>query len=128
MEKLLSEYYDALDRLRSNSPRVVPKGTRISNDAVSLEAGRKKGSIKKSRVQFCSLIVAIDAARKHQGQPKDSADKKLVGLKATVSLLRQELEAALAREFSLVIELRKIQARTSGENVSRIKGIHKPAD
>lgn len=125
MENLLSDYYDALDRLRENSQLVVPKGTRITNDAVSLEAGRKKGSIKKSRTQFCALIAAIDAARKNQGKPKDVDGEKLARLKATVSQLRQELEAALAREFSLVIELRDTQGKLKIESGRRISSIKK---
>lgn len=45
----LAEYFAALERLKAGKPRIVPKGSRITNDAISLEAGRGKGSIKKSR-------------------------------------------------------------------------------
>ena len=53
----LADYFEALDRLQKGRPRIVPLGTKITNDAVSLEAGRKKGSIKKSRDLFKDLIV-----------------------------------------------------------------------
>ena len=45
----LNDYYAALERLKANKPEVLPKGSAINNDTVALEAGRKRGSIKKSR-------------------------------------------------------------------------------
>ena len=43
MADILQDYFDALDRLKNGKPINVPKGTKITNDSVSLEAGRKKG-------------------------------------------------------------------------------------
>jgi hypothetical protein len=60
MADILKEYFAALGRLKEGKPVNVPKGTRITNDSVSLEAGRKKGTIKKSRPIFSDLIEAID--------------------------------------------------------------------
>lgn len=45
----LNEYYAALERLKVNKPTIITKGSAINNDTVALEAGRKRGSIKKSR-------------------------------------------------------------------------------
>jgi len=42
----IEEYYAALERLKAGRPKVVPKGSRITKDAVSVEAGRDIGSIK----------------------------------------------------------------------------------
>ena len=42
---MIEEYFKALERLKKNKPLNVPIGTKITNDAVSLEAGRKKGTI-----------------------------------------------------------------------------------
>lgn len=123
MNKSLSEYFDALERLIANSPKIVPRGTRISNDAVSLEAGRKKGSIKKSREQYSALIVAIEGAQKRQCGPDVVEAEKLMRLRATVTQLKQELEAALAREFSLVIELRKVRSQLTKANSASVTGI-----
>ena len=39
----LLDYFDALERLKSGKPINVPKGTKITNDSVALEAGRKRG-------------------------------------------------------------------------------------
>ncbi len=47
MADILQDYFDALERLKTGKPVNVPKGTKITNDSVSLEAGRKKGTIKK---------------------------------------------------------------------------------
>lgn len=45
---------------------VLPKGSAINNDTVALEAGRKRGSIKKSR--HTALIEAIGLAAQEAGQ------------------------------------------------------------
>lgn len=66
MSDSLHLYYEALDRLKEGTPVLVPKETKISNDTVSLEAGRKKGSIKKSRNGFFQLIEEIKQAQKNQ--------------------------------------------------------------
>lgn len=55
---VLNEYYAALERLKANKPTVLPKGSAINNDTVALEAGRKRGSIKKSR--HAALIEVIE--------------------------------------------------------------------
>lgn len=54
--KNIDIYFSALERLIKNVPVNVPLGTKISYDAVSLEAGKSKGSIKKSRPIFTDLI------------------------------------------------------------------------
>lgn len=66
----MKEYFEALTRLREGTSTIVPKGTKITKDAVSLEAGRGKGSIKKSRIQFAELIKCIDEAAIEQRQPR----------------------------------------------------------
>jgi len=65
-ESNLEIYFEALERLKDNRPINVPKGTKINNDTVSLEAGRKRGSIKKSREVFENLIKAINKAKTEQ--------------------------------------------------------------
>ena len=42
MSKALADYFEALDRLKSNKPINIPKDSKINNDNVALEAGRKK--------------------------------------------------------------------------------------
>ena len=48
----VDNYLSALERLKNNTPVVLPKGTRISKDTVALEAGRKRSSIKINTYRF----------------------------------------------------------------------------
>jgi len=116
----LADYFEALDRLKRGHSINVPKGTKITNDAVSLEAGRGKGSIKKSRPIFVDLIHAIEIAAAEQvkglNQQKDRLDKA----KLNAEQYRLELEAALAREVSLLFELYEVKkqlAKFTGANI-----------
>lgn len=47
MNETLQEYFDALERLKSNHPINVPKGSKINNDTVALEAEEKGVQLKK---------------------------------------------------------------------------------
>ena len=120
----LAEYFQALERLKNGHPRFVDKSTKITIDAVSLEAGRKKGSIKKSRELFRDLIEAIDAAAVEQARPQQERVARLNKVKQTVESLREQLDNALARELSLLAELyetKKKLAQLTGENVLPIR-------
>ena len=55
-------YYDALDRLVRGEPQILRHPYKINKDTVALEAGRKRGSIKKSRKAHQALILAIEEA------------------------------------------------------------------
>ncbi len=116
----LEEYFAALERLKAGTPEHVPPGARITNDAVSVEAGRGKGSIKKSRAIFADLIRAIDEAALEQANPKSLERDKLLRTKGEAAVLRKQLESALAREVSLLKELfetRKQLAQLTGSKV-----------
>lgn len=121
----LGEYFAALQRLKKGQPNVVPKGTKITNDAVALEAGRGKGSIKKSRVVNADLIQAIDDAAAEQSKPKIEQKVQLSKSKGTAEQLRRDLEAAFGREISLLNELyetKKKLARLTGEKILPLRG------
>ena len=105
MADILKDYFEALERLKRGKPENVPKGTKITNDSVSLEAGRKKGTIKKSRPIFSDLIKAIDAAVKAEAKPHDEMRDRLDDAKAETARYRALWEEALAREVSLVKQL-----------------------
>lgn len=116
----LEEYFEALARLVANKPERIAPGTRITNDAVAQEAGRGKGSIKKSRPVFADLIAAIDAAATAQATAANPDKDKLAAAKAAAEDYRQKWEAALARELSLVQELFELKqqlAKLTGGNV-----------
>ena len=116
----LDEYYEALSRLKSGKPINVPKSTRITNDAVSLEAGRGKGSIKKSRSIFQDLIIAIKEAADEQIRPQNQQKLQLERTKEKAERYRRELEAALAREVSLLHELYETKKKLAELTDSKI--------
>lgn len=127
MSNVLTDYFDALERLKKGRSVKVLKGSKITNDNVSLEAGRKKGTIKKSRPVFESLIDAIDAAALEQAQPEDAAKAAIDAAKADAARYRTLWEESLAREVSLFHQLERAQqqlakdkAAVTGGNVTAI--------
>ena len=121
----LDEYFAALERLKKGRPAIVAKGMKITNDAVALEAGRGKGSIKKSRLLFADLIHAIDEAAVDQARPKNEQLDRLNKAKIAATELRRALEASMAREISLLHELYEVKkklARLTGETVLPLRG------
>ncbi len=105
----LDEYWEALERLKKGQPKKVSKGSRINNDTVALEAGRRKGSIKKSRLVFSDLIEAIKTASAELMEPAQAHKDQLDRLAANDRKHRRLYEEALAREFSLLREMRLLQ-------------------
>ena len=123
--KSIADYYSALDRLVKGRSRIIPRGTKITKDAVALEAGRGKGSIKKSRQAFSNLIADIEKAAAVQSSQKNIEKERLNRAKTKISQLRQQYEASLAREISLINELYSVKkklAQLSGEKVLPLRG------
>lgn len=123
-EEELQLYNESLDRLVAGKPTKVMKGARINNDTVSIEAGRGKGSIKKSRRGYAELIARIDAAAAEQAKPKRNAADRAQRMNSQVRDLEEKLDAALSREMSLVYELlaaRKLIAKLTGDKVVPIR-------
>ena len=114
MSDAMTDYYAALERLKKR------KGARINNDTVAIEAGRKKGSIKKSRPQFTELIAAIDTANVATARPKLGLNERLNRAKGDAKDLQAQLDESLARELALlrqVFSLRKELAALRGGSV-----------
>ncbi len=105
MSSALHEYYEALDRLKSNKTIKVPKGTKISKDAVALEAGRKRGSIKNSRAIFSELIADITAAAKEQNIKTSTNEVQLGKVKADRNRYKKLYEESLGRELSMLHQI-----------------------
>lgn len=105
----LNDYYAALERLKANKPIVLPKGSAINNDTVALEAGRKRGSIKKSR--HAALIEAIEQAAQQVGQNVlspaqqiEQAKTKTKAVKSDYEQLKEDYEILLEKCNSLLLE------------------------
>lgn len=105
----LNEYYAALERLKANKSTVLPKGSAINNDTVALEAGRKRGSIKKSR--HVALVDAIELAAQEAGQNKlspaqqiEQAKNRTKTVKTNHEQLKEDYEKLLEKVNSLLLE------------------------
>lgn len=106
---MISEYEDALERLINNKPINIPKGSKINNDTVALEAGRKRGSIKKSRDIFSDLIKEIDDASNEKKFPTKEYEQKILKWKNKANGYRNLYEEVLNRELMLIERLRNLE-------------------
>jgi|SRR5471030_269130 len=93
----IDKYLQALQRL-------ADRGEKINNDSVALEAGSGRGSIKRSRVAYATLIAAIDAAAQAQQAGKVEADP-VPALRQEKANLVRLLDGALERELALLSEV-----------------------
>ena len=105
----LNDYYAALERLKANKPIILPKGSAINNDTVAFEAGRKRGSIKKSR--HAALVQAIELAAQQAGQNVlsptqqiEQAKSKTKAVKSDYEQLQEDYEKLLEKCTSLLME------------------------
>jgi len=105
----LQEYWDSLDRLKKGKPINVKTGGRITNDQVSLEAGRNRGSIKRSRPVYHELIEAIEQANTCLINPKKIEKQKLQKKKAEVDKYKNLYEESISRELSLLREVHELK-------------------
>ncbi|MDO3656088.1 hypothetical protein [Acinetobacter genomosp. 15BJ] len=113
----LDEYYAALERLKANKPNVLAKGSAINNDTVALEAGRKRGSIKKSR--HTALVAVIELTAQEAGQnvlsPTQQIEKaknKTKAMKSDYEQLREDYEKLLEKCNSLLLENFELRRKT----------------
>lgn len=116
MRNTLNDYFEALERLKKNEPLIVPKDSKITNDSVALEAGRQKGSIKKSRPVFGDLIEAIEKASREQSKELNPVNEQVEKLKGEVAYYKNAWESALAREGSLINEVFELKRELQIKN------------
>lgn len=97
MSKTIKNFENALQRLIDGKSNIVKPPYTINNDTVALEAGRKRGTIKKSRPELADLIEAIAKAEanrtgKYETDQQDNRDIKLQKATEKISKLEVELE------------------------------------
>lgn len=114
----LQPYYSALDRLSAGTSTIVPKGTKITLNAVAQEAGKSEGSIKKSRTIYSSLIQEIKVRAKQQSEQSApgvlrirDAKQKTAKARASAVDFEEKYKAALARELMLLKALDEAERR-----------------
>ncbi|MFW1909360.1 hypothetical protein ACG9HW_02105 [Acinetobacter ursingii] len=96
-----NDYYAALERLKANKPIILPKGSAINNDTVALEAGRKRGSIKKSR--HAALIESIEQAAQQVRQNVLSPAQQVVKAKTKTKAVKNDYEQ-LQEDYEKLLE------------------------
>ncbi|BAK71263.1 hypothetical protein [Aliarcobacter butzleri] len=105
----LEVYFEALKRLKDNRPINMPVGTKINNDTVSLEAGRKRGSIKKSREVFDFLIEEINNAKTEPYKNEVMLKEKVDKYKKLYLKYKEYYEQVLVRELMLIERLKELE-------------------
>lgn len=106
---MIEEYFEALDRLIKNNPINVKKGTKINKDTVALEAGKKRGSIKKSRQVFSLLIEKIDTLQDKQNFPINNLKIQKSKYKNEAEAYRKKYEDSLNRELMYIEKINKLE-------------------
>jgi hypothetical protein len=108
----LDDYRSALQRLIEGKTQIVPKGSSINKDTVALEAGRKRGSIKKSREEHSEIILELEVAaathfERSKPTPNQEIDKQKnlkQAVKKELRSLKDDYELALNQIVSLLYE------------------------
>lgn len=121
MNETLQDYFAALDRLKSNNPINVPKNSKINKDIVALEAGRKRGSIKRSREMFLELIEAINIASNENNAHYDKLTSKISKLKSSTQNYKELYEKAINMEIMYlerINELEKLLKKKSSLSIN----------
>jgi len=114
-------YWDALDRLIKNKPIRVSIGSRINKDTVALEAGRKRGSIKKSRPAFKLLILAIADAANGATDENHQLKRSLESSKIKTKDYRILYHKSLNRELMLIEELRDLKNKMKQSKIIQLR-------
>lgn len=111
MSKALMNLYDALNRLKSNTPLNVQRGSKINNDTVALEAGLKRGAVKRSRPELAELLDDIKEAESNRvGKEYNKNNAKITMQKETLKLknklieLQEKYDQQLAQINNLIFE------------------------
>ena len=107
-----SKYEAALKRLVSKTPKILSIGAyNINNDSVAIEAGSKRGAIKKSR--YPELILAIrlasEAWDKSNISPVNKEKAQKEKAKSAYEILKERFEASLKREQELALRLEDLE-------------------
>ena len=109
INKTLEEYYDALHRLIENNPVNIPKNSKINKDTVALEAGRKRGSIKKSREVFLELIEAIKKASDDKNKSTVQHIEQISNFKNKMNTFKSLYEEGLNRELMYLERINELE-------------------
>ena len=119
----LADYFDVLERLKNNTTINLPKGSKINKDAVSLEAGRKRGSIKKGREEFLELIKAIEEAENRANAPKIQYEKLLKKYKVQKKENKRLEEDIANRELMMLERISQLERMKKKHGLTIVNNI-----
>lgn len=122
-ESAEARFRQAFERLKAGEPKVMPKGTPVTQNNVAREAGCKDpGALKKAR--FPALVAAIQAyvelhpvtaqsagQRAKKQRARKSADERLEDMKHQRDQAQSILASANRRILELTEEVRDLQQR-----------------
>ncbi|WP_182003004.1 hypothetical protein [Acinetobacter lactucae] len=130
MSKAIKNFEAALQRLIDGNPIVIKPPYSINNDTVALEAGRKRGTIKKSRPELADLLITITKAEafrigKIDAEPKDVRDIKLEKAAKKISELEVEL-AEIKDKYAKQLAQLNMQIYRNMQLQKELQAIKKP--
>jgi hypothetical protein len=125
-QKSINEYYSALNRLITDDPIYLEKGTKINFDTVALEAGRGRGAIKGNSQEIVALKIKIKEAqllKERQSKSKTAINKnidwkiKYMKLKDEYLSLKFEQKVQAEQLVSLIFELAEMKKKLAIYNL-----------
>jgi hypothetical protein len=127
-------FQEAFDRLKRDKPKLLPKGTKVTQNNVAREAGLDPSALKKAR--FPVLIEEIQRWVVEHGQENKGSPSQAIyaqrnrnrTLREQVESLKLQRDSALAllvdadaRILALTIENQRLQATRPKPNVTRLR-------
>lgn len=80
--QVLAPFYEALDRLRKNTPIRLPVNSKVNIKNVALEAGKAEGAIRQDRINYLPIIKAIQNSDEKDTRRK--LDQRKIELKSAL--------------------------------------------
>lgn len=130
MSKAVKNFEDALQRLIDGKPRIISNPYSINNDTVALEAGRKRGAIKKSRPELSELLTTIAEAEARRTSKNltekidvcdiklQEAHKKNQMLEAELLEIKDKYEKQLEQLTSVMYRNNQLQREIQSNQIS----------
>ncbi|EIM17045.1 hypothetical protein PchlO6_6054 [Pseudomonas chlororaphis O6] len=127
--KAEAAFRTAFERLKSGQPKLLPKGSLISQNNVAREAGLDPSALKKTR--FPSLVAEIQLwINEFASKPQPSKRQTLISQRKRNRNLRERMEAMKAQRdiaLSLLVAADARILELTAEN-NRLKGSRQPSN
>lgn len=132
--KAETAFREAFERLKRDKPKLLPKGTRVSQNNIAREAGLDPSALKKAR--FPTLIEEIQRwLQEHGDQLKSTPSRTIYAQRNRNRTLREQIEAlkeqrdmalaqlvdADAKILELTMENERLRAQQKASNVTALK-------